>query len=339
MKDFNLTKEQLMHLRRAHRRSRKKREAYRINVVVLLGTGWKVSEVVKALLIDEDTARSYVERYKAGGIRALLKDNYKPKTGNLNTAEEKELDIHLSENVYQTTKEIIAYVEKSFDVKYSMSGMTKILHRLGYSYKKPKPSPRNSDRKAQEDFIKKYRKIKENMSKDDSMFFMDGAHPQHNTYIAKGWIKKGEEKEIKTNTRYHRININGAVDIDNLETIVSYAKRLDEESTLDFLEKLRRKRPKGYIYLVLDNAGYYDSYRVKEYAKSMAIELLFLPPYSPNLNIIERLWKYFNKIVLYNKYFETFEAFTKACKKFFQNMKPHKVALRTLLTENFEIVG
>jgi transposase len=155
-----------------------------------------------------------------------------------------------------------------------------------------------------------------------------------------GWIKKGKDnnKNIKTNTRYHRLNITGAVDVDTLDVVSHFSKKMNEETTLDFLEKLRVKFPKGKLHLVLDNAGYYNTSHIRQYAESMAIELLYLPPYSPNLNIVERLWLYFQKVTLYNRYYETFEKFEKACRDFFKNAWRHKGSLKSLLTEYFEIV-
>ncbi|MCP4264720.1 MAG: IS630 family transposase, partial [Candidatus Brocadiaceae bacterium] len=86
-------------------------------------------------------------------------------------------------------------------------------------------------------------------------------------------------------------------------------------------------------------ARYYRSKKVREYLKNSKIKLIFLPPYSPNLNLIERLWKYFHKIVLYNQYYETFDEFKKACKSFFRRIKRHKGELSSLMTENFQIIG
>jgi len=338
MENFNLSKKELSELKFAHRQARNKREAYRLNVLILLGRGWKVSAICDALLIDGNTVRTYAGKYKSGGIENLLNDDYKPNEGRLGNEERRRLDLHLSEHVYRTVKDIALYVKSEFDEQYTIAGMTQLLHRLGYRYKKPNAIPGKADSEQQAKFEKKYRKIRAKMGKEDSLFFMDGVHPQHNTHIAHGWIKKGEKKRIKTNTRYHRVNINGAIDIDTMETVVSFNAKLNKESTLDFLEQLRKKRPKGWIYLVLDNAGYYNSDDVREYATAMGIVLLFLPPYSPNLNLIERLWKYFKKIALYNRYFETFEAFTKACKDFFKNIRFHKSALTSLLAENFEVI-
>jgi transposase len=69
------------------------------------------------------------------------------------------------------------------------------------------------------------------------------------------------------------------------------------------------------------------------------LQPLFLPPYSPNLNLIERLWEYFQKMVLYNRYYQTFSEFKERTLAFFATIKEHKAALRTLLTDNFEIIA
>nr|WP_261341688.1 transposase [Candidatus Kuenenia stuttgartiensis] len=62
----------------------------------------------------------------------------------------------------------------------------------------------------------------------------------------------------------------------------------------------------------------YRSKLVKEYLANSRIKIKFLPSYSPNLNLIERLWKFFRKKILYNKYYDTYEKFKNKCFKFFQ---------------------
>lgn len=75
-----------------------------------------------------------------------------------------------------------------------------------------------------------------------------------------------------------------------------------------------------------------------EYLETSRIRLEFLPPYSPNLNLIERFWKYFKRQVLYNHYYATFADNKKACKDFIASLNDHAKPLRSLLTENFEII-
>jgi transposase len=66
--------------------------------------------------------------------------------------------------------------------------------------------------------------------------------------------------------------------------------------------------------------------------------LIFLPTYSPNLNLIERLWKVMNKAVLYNRYYEKFAHFKKAIMDFFQNIKDYKDEIQRILTFKLHLV-
>lgn len=105
------------------------------------------------------------------------------------------------------------------------------------------------------------------------------------------------------------------------------------------LTEIRKDYPNSKtIYIFLDNAKYSRNYDVYEHAEKLNIELVFLPPYSPNLNLIERLWKFFKKQIRKNKYYDTFEEFKKAIFEFFQNIEQYENELKTLLTLNFEII-
>ena len=88
--------------------------------------------------------------------------------------------------------------------------------------------------------------------------------------------------------------------------------------------------------MLVDNAGYYRAKEVKTYLKKSKIELVFLPPYAPHLSLIERVWRYFKKKVLYNKYYPTFKDFTEKVKNFL--VKSHCKAFKNLLTEKFHFV-
>jgi len=335
-----LSVQQIAKLRIAHRTAKKKRDADRIKAIVLLAKGWSTTQVSEALLIDDETIRNYLKRYQSGGIKELLKDNYKGFLGKLSDDEICLLDNHLQNKTYLKVQDMAAYVKKEFKVEYTISGMTELLHRIGYVYKKPKVVPGKADAKAQKNFLRSYKRIKEAKGKNDPIYFMDGTHPQHNTIAAYGWIKKGIDKEIKSNSGRQRLNINGAINIENLKMAVHYGETINAQSTISLFKKIEDSNPKARkIYVICDNARYYRSKIVKKYLKKSKIKLKFLPAYSPNLNLIERLWKYFKKIVLYNRYYENFKEFEKECKIFFKKIKNHRGALSSLLKDNFQIIG
>ncbi len=92
----------------------------------------------------------------------------------------------------------------------------------------------------------------------------------------------------------------------------------------------------GKLFVISDNAKYYRSKLVAEYlSRNKRIKLIFLPSYSPNLNLIERLWKFYKKEILYDTYYEKFIDFKNATIAFFENIEIHKEQLLSLLKDNF----
>jgi transposase len=251
------------------------------------------------------------------------------------------LDQHLHEHTDTRVKDIVAYVEQTYGITDTVQGMTDLLRRLDYVYKTPKKLPgKHPDVETQREFVDRYNELKQAKGKEDPIYFMDGVHPQHNSVAAYGWIKRGTTKTLESNTGRQRVNINGAVNLDQLNVVTEFDERVNAPSSIALLKKLIRKHRKAEtIYVICDNARYYRSRLVREFIAGTKIVLIFLPPYCPNLNLIERLWKYFRKEILYNAYYEKFSDFKAACHNFFDAIKAHSTVIRTLLTEKFQIIG
>jgi transposase len=99
---------------------------------------------------------------------------------------------------------------------------------------------------------------------------------------------------------------------------------------------LEEKQPTGDIYLVLDNASYNHSYELQLFLEDHPrTHLKYLPAYSPNLNIIERLWRFFHE-KHHDKYFEKFKEFETTVLTFFRNINQYNGELKTLLTDSFQ---
>lgn len=337
-----LTKKQRLKLHHAHRQESLARYAYRINVILLLDSSWPIHKISEALLLDPKTIKRYESLYKEGGIELLCSDNYAGRECSLSEEEQEDLKNELKRKIYLTTEEIISFVKKTFGIEYSSGGMVNLLHRIGFSYKKPNLVPGKAYEVAQREFLKEMDHLKSTKNPEDKLLFMDGVHPQHNSLPAYGWLPKGEETKLKSNTGRQRANLSGALDSETHEVIVHEHKTLNAEATISFLSILERRYSDApTIYIILDNAGYYKGEKIREYLKNSRIKLVFLPPYAPNLNLIERLWKFFKKQVLYNQYYETFSEFRDACLKFFhkKNLRKFKCQLDALLTDNFQIVS
>lgn len=326
MKEFNLTIEEIQELRAAHKEAIKRkntRAAYKINAVILLGTDWSLEEVAEALLLDDETLRNYVKKYQEKGFKGLIETFHLGGFAKLTTEQMSKLCAELDNQIYTSTQAICTYVEEHFGQMYTLSGMTDLLHRLEYVYKKPKLIPAQTDPEAQDIFLKQFNEFMENKRENEAVVFVDAIHPVHNTMAGYGWIRKGQSKELASNSGRDRLNIHGAMNAETFETtIIASEESVNSESTILLFEQLETLYPLAtFIYVIVDNAKYHFSKAVQAWLKGSRIKLVRLPTYSPELNLIERLWKVFKKRVMYNKYYKTFEEFKAACFNFFKNQR------------------
>lgn len=336
-----LTAQQVQVLRQVHRTIKDKKLADRIKAVLSLNAGHEYSQVASILLLDEITLRRYVKKFMENGVSGLLELHYTGGRTSLTLTQELELKEYLRGNTRRTAKEIVGYVAKTYGVKFSVVGITKLLHRLGFAYKKPKIFPGKADRLRQEQFLALYKEIKTGLSPNDQIYFADSTHPEHNTKPSYGWILKGKahDKFVKTNTGRERLNLNGALNLNEKTAIVLEEETINSKATIRLFGKLAKQQPHGKIYLILDNASHHHSKVVKFWLKRhRRFKLIFLPPYSPNLNLIERLWRFFHQKVTWNRYFATFKEFKKETLKFFKHLERYRSELDTLLADNFQII-
>jgi transposase len=331
MKNFELTNEESQALKAVHRKTKERYAADRIKVIVLLGSGWTLEEVSEALLLDSETLRNYLSTFKKGGVEALLERHYKGGPAKLTIEQLTSLKQHLQEVTYLAVAAIVAYVKKTYSVVYSISGMTELMHRLGFVHKKPDIAPGRVDVAKQLEFLQKFEKLRRS---GHPVYSLDGCHPQHNSMPQYGWILKGHTKTLPSNSGRKRINIQGAVNLDTHALISTVHETLDKYSTIEILKKVEKKHTDSdKIYILVDNAGYYHADEVKKHLKNSRIELVFLPPYAPHLSLIERVWRHLKKAVLYNQYYPAYQEFKESISNYLG--RSHKKAFKKLLVEKF----
>lgn len=338
MKDF-LTPAQVKELRFAHKHIRDKRLADRIKAVVSLNAGFSFEQIAAVLLLDEVTLRRYVQLFQEKGMEGLLEYRYQGSKSKLSNTQLVSLEKYLTTNTLTTASQIRDYIFKNYQKKYSLIGATKLLYRMGFSYKKPKIMPGKASHELQQQFLETYKELKKELEEKDKVYFTDATHPTHNTNPSYGWIKKGKKNDvyIKSNTGRKRINLLGALNIVSKQALVIEKETIDAEAIICLLQKLWESQKQGRIYFILDNARYHHANKVKNWLlHHPRVKLIFLPPYSPNLNIIERLWRFYHQKITNNHYFETFQEFKKTTMIFFTNLTDYKTELNTLLTENFQ---
>jgi transposase len=172
-------------------------------------------------------------------------------------------------------------------------------------------------------------------------YFVDATHPTHNPVLTYRWALRGHRPPVLTNTARQRLNILGAYCPYNQTYVgLETTQNIDAQSVLELIiQRLETHQPTGHITLILDNARYNHARILRDYVQSNPrLTLVYLPPYSPNLNLIERLWGFMKKTVLCT-YFPTFEAFCLAIRHFFNHLDLYHSPLDSLLTENFTILN
>jgi len=197
----------------------------------------------------------------------------------------------------------------------------------------------------QEKFVKTMLTQVEKAKKSDGrevVLNFDPMHQTHNNENGYLWQVKGREgtKQVHSNTGRRRLNILGALDMVTLDIVPFITEEnCNKETVKVFLNEVKKAYPKaGKITIFLDNARYQRNYEVQEYAESLGITLWFMPPYSPNLCLIERLWKFFKNKVIKNRYYETWDDFYDFVCTFFQNWDVYKPELESLFSLDFEII-
>lgn len=334
-----LSNEDRNNLYKLHKSTKEKKSADKIKMIILLNKGYSQKEVASILMLDEDTIGNWFKKFTMSiGFSGYLEDNYSSYKGKLTPEEITQIKNYIKTNIIIDSRQVISFVEDKFDKTYSRSGMQKLLNKLGFSYKQLSLFPSKLDIEKQKDFVYEYEIINNNLSIEEEIVFIDGVHPQHNTRSSKAWIETGTEKYIPTNTGRSRLNLNGAYNPNTQDVIIREDDTINAQSTIKLFEQIEKYySEKKVVYAILDNARYYKNKIVSEYLKHSKIEVIFLPPYSPNLNLIERLWKFMRKKVINTKYYEVFDEFKVAIKNFFNNIHIYKKELKQFIGEKFHM--
>lgn len=334
--DFKLSVEERFILEESQSTSNK---TLYVKITVLLGLdqGLSPSFLSNLLNISPASVYNYRSLYQEKGLDFYLDNRYLGFWGKLDSFQLACLDDELRTTLYKNSSDIAYWIYENFQIEYCSAGLVSLLHRLGFSYKKTKLIPAKANKAAQIDFVEDIESLLERLDNRELLFFCDAVHPQYNTRSNYAWIPKGKEAELKSVSGRQRVNINGVVNIEEPSEIVVYeSKTVNTETTIELFTKLLNTYPESEkIYIVCDNASYYKSKAMKYWLETTRIELIYLPPYSPNLNPMERVWKLMRKEIIDYNYYEDFNQFRANVLSFFEYIADYKDKLETLITCRF----
>jgi len=171
------------------------------------------------------------------------------------------------------------------------------------------------------------------------VYFADAAHPTHNTRATYVWTETGQERPLLTVSGREWVNLNAA-----LNAFVPTQVHVDEtdcvnaQSAQRLYQQLLAAHPAGPIYVICDNARYYKNKELSAWLAGQRLVQVFLPPYSPNLNLIERFWKFLRQKIIDTAFYRTKGQFKTAVLNFFDRLDEFGPELASLLTRKFHII-
>ncbi len=309
----------------------------KMEVVYLTALGLTRPEVARIARCSPTTVRTYVKAYRDGGIVALQSFRV---GGSVSALEEHTVSLRemFAHDPPRSAREAGHRIQALTGLRRSPSQIRAYLRRAGLKYRKVAPIPAKADADRQATFLEETLEpaLADAQAGHRHVLFMDAAHFVMGAFL--GYLWCFARVFVRTSPGRQRFNVLGALHAVTHEvTTVTNTGYINGQSVVTLLERIREKYGTAPITIVLDNAAYQRCALVRDRAAVLEIELLFLPPYSPNLNLIERLWKFVKAECLNSHYYETFPDFCAAISRCLtETSTVHKTRLDTLLNLKFQ---
>ncbi|MBA3286175.1 MAG: IS630 family transposase [Nitrosopumilus sp.] len=312
----------------------------RMHVLFLKSLNISHNDISVMMDVHPNSVTNFIKLFKKGGMAAIKELNFtRPESDLMSYASsfEKEFEKHppLSSKEAGNTIRLITGLTRC------PTQIRAFMKRIGMKCLKLGHIPSKADPVKQKKFVKTVLEpvIEDAKKGKCHLLFLDAAHFVFAPFLCRVWCFA--RKFIPSPSGRQRLNVLGAIDAVTKElTFLANSTYINAETIVKFLEKLDRVyNDELPLYLVLDNARYQHCEYVKQIADKLHITLYFLPPYSPNLNLIERLWKFTKQNVLYGKYYASFGEFQKSITEFLSKINSSKKLnseLNSLITLNFQ---
>jgi transposase len=316
-----------------HPRVQRKMEA-----LYLMSQGVSCADVARWLQVSRGTLTNYRNEYRAGGVGGLQTVKfYRPQSAL--EAHRATVEAQFAAQPPATIKQACAVLAELTGVKRAPTQVRQFLYRCGLRCRRVGSLPAKADPVVQAAFLATalQPRLDEAVAGARQVFFVDAAHFVLSAFL--GWLWSATRLFVRAPSGRQRFNVLGALNAVTQEihtvTNTTYITALE---VCQLLTQLATQATAGIpVTVVLDNARYQRCHLVTAHAAQVGLELLFLPAYSPNLNLIERLWKFVKKQCLYSRYYEKFAPFQAAITSCLETASTrHKKELKSLLTLNFQ---
>lgn len=296
--------------------------------------------ITRILNISANTVTSYIKEFRDHGIAGVVEDrSYRP-----SSSLEPFLTCIRCSFAACPPADVAAAIDRILAltaILLSEALVRRTLHKLGLKYRKTGVIPGKADPQLQFDFFttELSPRLEEAGKGLRKVFFVDAAHFVLGSFL--GMIWRFGRIFVKSGCGRQRYSVLGALDSHSKEVItVRTIGNINAESVCELIDSIRRGHPDQALTLVMDNARYQRCRRVTEHAAAHGVELLFLPSYSLNLNLIERLWKHLKKKSLKNKHFKDFAGLRAKIDEYLDELGSiYQDEFESLLTLKFQSFG
>src|SRR5829696_5625224 len=346
MKPIVLTAEQRKEIERRRKETLDRRIYQRLTAVLAVASGKSREEVAELLGVSLSQLGEWLRVFRNEGLDALCTLLYKGDPGKLTPDQVARLKDEVARGCFRNSDQIRHWIHKATGVTYSPSGVKDVLKRAGVSYHKVTGFLWKANPDKQKAFVKKYRQQKAHARRQEAghtrRYFVDACHPVWGlSLVFSCWLLVGQRLLVGMGSGRKRLNLPGAYCPDDQEYLDLRLTRdnINCEQFVNFLRLLRERHPETKrIILYLDNAKYYGKPVVVEWLRRHPeFQLEPVPPYSPNVNLIERLWKFLKKKAL-GRWHPTFEAMQQAVSEVLDHLGEYREELATLMVDEFHVI-
>jgi transposase len=346
MKPIVLTAEQQKEIERRRKGTLDRRVYQRLTAVLAVAAGKTREEVAELLGIGLTQLSEWLRVFRNEGLDSLCELHNKGDPGKLTPGQIEQLKAKVGTGCFRNSDQIRSWIESTFAVSYSSSGVKELLKRLGVSYHKVTGFLWKADPDKQHAFVKRVarhqREAKRPGAPRTRRYYVDACHPVWGLdLVFCCWLLLGQRLLVGMGGGRKRLNILGGYCPDDHEYVDYRLTRdnINGEQFINFMRLVRSLHPETEKFILyVDGARYYSSAVVKEWLKRHPeFHLSRIPAYSPNVNLIERMWKFLRAKAL-SKWHKTFAAMQAAVSEVLDHLEDYRGELQTLMTETFHII-
>jgi len=218
-------------------------------------------------------------------------------------------DVGFSSEMNWTSPLLQQWIKENFQIPVSDSHIRETLYRLNFSYTMPTYVLAKADPLKQVAFLEKFKELREQVinGEIDKLLFVDESMIRDYQALSRIWFPVGKQKKIKTFGKHWGAKLIGSLDYETGEVFCRTYEQYTAKEFLSFLKSVVFKYRKKKITLILDNAKIHHAELIQPFLEQHkdVLTLVFLPPYSPNLNLIEGLWGWLKESVVNNVFFQS----------------------------------